>query len=115
MNTSGSSRKLVPMLTEDLVQACNQSTRKLKALTKTFGLKRVKVPDYASALNKGNITKNREKRHLIIGGIIDITSILSIYSVSQLINIATSNDDELVTQTNHIINAIEGIFFDLDK
>ena len=107
MNTSGSSRKLVHMLTEDLVQACNQSTRKLKALTKTFGFKRVKIPDYASAFYKGNITKNREKRQLIIGGIIAITSILSIYSVSQLINIATSNDDELVTQTNHIINAIE--------
>ena len=107
MNTSGSSRKLVHMLTEDLVHACNQSTRKLKALTKTFGFKRVKIPDYASAFYKGNITKNREKRQLIIGGIIAITSILSIYSVSQLINIATSNDDELVTQTNHIINAIE--------
>ena len=107
MNTSGSSRKLVHMLTEDLVQACNQSTRKLKALTKTFGFKRVKIPDYASAFYKGNITKNREKRQLIIGGIIAITSILSIYSVLQLINIATSNDDELVTQTNHIINAIE--------
>ena len=107
MNTSGSSRKLVHMLTEDLVQACNQSTRKLKALTKTFGFKRVKIPDYASAFYKGNITTNREKRQLIIGGIIAITSILSIYSVSQLINIATSNDDELVTQTNHIINAIE--------
>ena len=36
-----------------------------------------------------------------------ITSILSLYSVSQLINMATSEDDDLVTQTNHIINPIE--------
>lgn len=33
--------------------------------------------------------------------------VLSLYSVSQLINMAISEDDDLVTQTNHIINAIE--------
>lgn len=34
-------------------------------------------------------------------------SVLSIYSVSQLVNIASSNEDDLVTQTNRIINTIE--------
>ena len=107
ISNSGSSRKLVHMLTDDLIEACNQNTRKLQALTKTFGFKKIKIPDYASAFNNGSISNKREKRQLIIGGIIAITSILSIYSVSQLIDMATSNDDELVTQTNHIINAIE--------
>ena len=76
-------------------------------MTKTFGFQTLNVPDYTSAFNRGNFTKPREKRQLIIGGIVAITSILSLYSVSQLINMATSEDDDLVTQTNHIINAIE--------
>lgn len=33
ITASGSPRKLVHMLTDDLVEACNQSVRKLKALT----------------------------------------------------------------------------------
>ena len=113
MTSSGSSRKLVHMLTNDLIEACNQSTRKLKALTKTFGFKNMRIPDFDTAWkshiasHNGNATTIREKRQLIIGGIVAITSILSIYSVSQLINMATSNEDDLVTETNHIINAIE--------
>ena len=113
MTSSGSSRKLVHMLTNDLIEACNQSARKLKALTKTFGFKNMRIPDFDTAWkshipsHNGNATTIREKRQLIIGGIVAITSILSIYSVSQLINMATSNEDDLVTETNHIINAIE--------
>ena len=58
-------------------------------------------------LTKETSLEPEKKRQLIIGSIIAITSIISIYSASQLINMATSDDDELVTQTNHIINAIE--------
>ena len=57
MTTSGSSRKLVHMLTEDLIQVCNTSTRKLEAMTKTFGFQTLNVPDYTSAFNRSNITK----------------------------------------------------------
>ena len=73
----------------------------------------MRIPDFDTAWkshiasHNGNATTVREKRQLIIGGIVAITSILSIYSVSQLINMATSNEDDLVTETNHIINAIE--------
>ena len=49
MTTIGSSRKLVHMLTEDLIQVCNTSTRKLEAMTKTFGFQTLNVPDYTSA------------------------------------------------------------------
>ena len=107
MGNSSSSRKLVHMLTEDLAVACKESAMKLKDLTKTFGFKEKVISSYASSFNKENVTRTREKRQLIIGSIIAITSIISIYSASQLINMATSDDDELVTQPNHIINAIE--------
>ena len=44
ISNSGSSRKLVHMLTDDLIEACNQNTRKLQVLTKTFGFKKIKIP-----------------------------------------------------------------------
>ena len=70
MSNEGTSKKLVHMLTKDLIESCNQSKRKLKSIGKTFGFKGVTILDYLSALND---TEVRQKRQLIIGGIIATT------------------------------------------
>ena len=62
MTSSGSSRKVVHMLTNDLIETYIQSARKLKALTKTFGFKNMRIPDFNTALKNGSVTTNREKR-----------------------------------------------------
>ena len=66
MGNSSSSRKLVHMLTEDLVAACKESTRKLKDLTKTFGFTDHSITKYSPSFNQGNITRTREKGNLLL-------------------------------------------------
>ena len=40
--------------------------------------------------------------------VIAVTSIVSIYTVTQLIDIASGNDDEeIATQSDHIVNALQ--------
>ena len=84
------------MLTEDLITSCKDNNERLNEITKTFGCKDEHLQS----------TNFREKRQIIAIGIA-IASIISIYSISQLTKMVTSNDDELITTTNHIINAIE--------
>ena len=94
-------KKLIHMLTEDLVTSCKNSMLKLKEITKTFGFNKHHIQ-----LIEQTLTNSREKRQIVIG-IIALCSIISIYSVSQLTSLATSSDDELITTSNHIIDAIE--------
>ena len=50
----------------------------------------------------------RPKRQLVTLEVIAVTSIVSIYTATQLIDIASGNDDEeIATQSNHIVTALQ--------
>ena len=97
INPDTKTRKLIHILTEDLVISCKNNVLKLNEINKTFGFK----------VEHLQITEDTRKKRQIIVALIALCSVVSVYSISQLTSMAVSSDDELVTSTNHIINAIE--------
>lgn len=98
-------RNYIHSMTSDIKQSCVNSVRKLDGITKTFGFTTHNVPEHIPDINKINLVK-RPKRQLVIAAIA-LVSIISIYSASQLTSIAGSNENDLISNQNHIISAIQ--------
>ena len=83
--------------------------QRLKEIGETFGCTDIETPEHIQKPDKREETLlKRHKRQLVTIAVIAVTSIVSIYTATQLIDIASGNDDEeIATQSNHIVTALQ--------
>ena len=81
---------------------------KTNAITKAFGFKLQTVSEYIPPLKSDDKELiMRKKRQLVALATVAAISFISIFSTSQLMSMAKSSDDDLITIKNHIITALE--------
>ena len=119
---------------EDLMKSCKENTYTIDDISDVFGLQ-IPRPKYSPKklnrelnrrrhiLNKENSTKtiagtkehtlDREQRQLVIAtlGVVAVTSLISYFTATEIINMASGSDtettDNLVDNNNHIITTLE--------
>ena len=96
-------------MTMDIKQSCIDNSQRLREIGETFGCTDIETPEHIhKPENREEILLKRPKRQLVTLAVIAVTSIVSIYTATQLIDIASGNDDEeIATQSNHIVTAIQ--------
>ena len=105
----GTSASLIKSMTMDIKHSCIDNSQRLKEIGETFGCTDIKTPEHIhKPEGKEEISLKRPKRQLVTLAVIAVTSIVSIYTATQLIDIASGNDDEeMATQSNHIVTALQ--------
>ena len=105
----GTSASLIKSMTMDIKQSCIDNSQRLREIGETFGCTDIETPEHIhKPENREEILLKRPKRQLVTLAVIAVTSIVSIYTATQLIDIASGNDDEeRVTQSNHIVTALQ--------
>ena len=78
---------------------CKEDLDAMKQIQDSFGFKLIN-PDSIDL-------KIRDKRQIAILATIAITSLVTYFSTKELVNMSTSDDDDLVDSTNHIIKAVQ--------
>ena len=102
------SKRMIKTLAQDIQADCIHSTRKLHAISKTFGFDPHTTFKHIPSLeSNGKEIVSREKRQIIALATIAAISFISIFSTSQLMSMVSSGDDDLITNQNHIITAIQ--------
>ena len=96
-------------MTIDIKQSCIDNSQRLKEIGETFGCIDIETPEHIhKPENREEILLKRPKRQLVTLAVIAVTSIVSIFTATQLIDIASGNDDEeMATQSNHIVTALQ--------
>ena len=94
----------------DVLQICINCSKKLNHMSKNFGLK-VEVesnPKKLKPILKRRIKKkeNREKRQSVTLAVVAAISIVSYYTVSQLTNMAGCDDNDVIYNQNHVVEAL---------
>ncbi len=97
----------------DILQICINCIKKLNGICTTFGLKIEIESDpkkLKPILERRNKKKkdNREKIQLVTSAVVAVISIISYYTVSQLTNMAGSDSNDIITNQNHVVEAIQG-------
>ena len=108
-----STRRYLNGMQHDILQICINCIKKLNGISTTFGLKIEMESDpkkLKPILERRNKKKkdNREKRQLVTLAIVAAISIISYYTVSQLTNMAGSDNNDIITNQNHVVEAIQG-------
>ena len=105
----GTSASLIKSMTMDIKQSCIDNSQRLREIGETFGCTDIETPEHIhKPENREEISLKRPKRQLVTLAVIAVTSIVSIYTATQLIDIASGNDDEeIATQSNHIVTALQ--------
>ena len=107
--------KLLQQITKDLEGNCIENIQKVHEIQDVFGIKDSMYRNiYAHYKNKTKRThtgiQRLVTRQVVAGIVIGVTALLtslySIYTTNQLVDI-TSNNDNIVDDTNHIIEAIQ--------
>ena len=106
IGTDTITKNYIHSLTKDIDANCPLSTKKLNGITKTFGFTTHKIPPCIPNINVNHPEEIRNKRQ-IIAGIIAMVSIVSLLSAPQLVSMADADDDDIITNQNHIISAIQ--------
>ena len=112
--TAESSRKYLKGMQEDIFNTCIRCINKFNGISTTFGLKieiesnPKKLKQILEKRNKNrNNKKERKRRQLVTLGVVAAISLISYYTLSQLTSIAGANDDDLISNQNHIVEAIQ--------
>ena len=108
-----STRRYLNGMQHDILQICINCIKKLNDISTTFGLKIEMEYDpkkLKPILERRNKKKkdNREKRQLVTLAIVAAISIISYYTVSQLTNMAGSDNNDIINNQNHVVEAIQG-------
>ena len=106
--------KLFTQISRDLEGSCIDNIQKVHEIQEVFGIKNGmyrNVFQHHKNTTKRTHTRHHLERRQVLAGIIMgvtvlLTSLYSIYTTNQLVDIA-SNNDEIVDDTNHIVEAIE--------
>ena len=96
-------------MTMDIKQSCIDNSQRLREIGETFGCTEIETPEHIHKPEETRETSlRRPKRQLITLAVIAVTSIASIYTATQLIDIASGDDNEEVAiQSNHIVTALQ--------
>ena len=105
----GTSANLIKSMTMEIKQSCIDKLQRLREIGETFGCTEIETPEH---IHKPEETREtllrRPKRQLITLAVIAVTSMVSIYTATQLIDIASGDDNEEVAiQSNHIVTALQ--------
>ena len=105
----GTSANLIKSMTMDIKQSCIDNSQRLREIGETFGCTEIETPEHIhKPEEKRETLLRRPKRQLITLAVIAVTSIVSIYTATQLIDIASGDDNEEVAiQSNHIVTALQ--------
>ena len=99
---------MIKALALDIQADCIHSAHKPNTISKAFGFRPNTAFRHIPSLeSNGKELILREKRQLIALATIAAISFISIFSTSQLMSMANWGDDDLVTNQNHIITAIQ--------
>ena len=112
---SGPNTYLIELLSHDIQQMCIENTITIKEITDVFNMKKIIKPEHIPAIE--NITGIgeliREARQVIIGTVIAavgiLTSLVSIFTTNELMNMSSSEDseDDLIDNNNNIIRTLQ--------
>jgi hypothetical protein len=96
-------------MTMDIKHSCIDNSQRLREIGETFGCTDIETPEHIhKPENREEILLKRPKRQLVTLAVIAVTSIVFIYTATQLIDIASGNDDEeIATQSNHIVTGLQ--------
>ena len=116
---NGWSAYLSVSLTEDITKMCEENSIIVQEIVEVYHLNKLEKPDHMQYKSK-HIKKTptekslvRNARQIIIGTTLSavgvITSLVSIFTSSELINMSSSDDseDELIDNNNHIITRLQ--------
>ena len=96
-------------MTININQSCIDNSHRLTEIGETFGWTDIQTPEHVhKPENREEISLKRPKPQLETLVVAAVTSIVSIYTATQLIDIASGNDDEeIATQSNHMVTALQ--------
>ena len=101
---------LAEILAEDIRQMCIQNSVRVQEIIDVYNLKRIQKPKHIQEIFPALI---RKARQVVIGSIIAavgvMTSLVSIFTSNELMNMSSSDDtdDELIDNSNNIIKTLK--------
>ena len=109
---------LLVSLTYDVDTMCEENLQRMEEIIQTFNLRRIKIPFYSSQMKPetANINEltmvDRIKRQIITGVVLAVgavTSLISLFTSYELINMSTAPDSEegLIDNNNNIITSLQ--------
>ena len=107
---------MIKYLSHSIEQMCRQNTQIVYEIINVFNLKRINKPEYIPNLEDDDTFANslmRQARQVFVGTALAVigvvTSLVSIFTSSELLKMSSSSDTEnaLVDNNNHIITSLQ--------
>ena len=108
--SNSSIKKYFIGMQNDVLQICINCIKKLNHISTIFGLK-VELESDPKKLKpilerRMENKENREKRQLTTLAVVSAISIVSYYTVSQLTNMAGSDNNDVINNQNHVVEGL---------
>jgi len=109
-NMSKPNKRVIKILKENIENLCKTDSDMINEIIDVFGLKETVRPEYMQ-VPKGKMAKRIKERQFLVAAAVGIvTSLITLFSTKTLINMANDegdNTDELISNNNNVIDAIQ--------
>ena len=109
-NMSKPNKRVIKILKENIENLCKTDSDMINEIIDVFGLKETVRPEHMQ-VPKGKMAKRIKERQFVVATAVGIvTSLITLFSTKTLINMANDegdNTDELISNNNNVIDAIQ--------